>query len=121
MRDREQLDPYVIRFVGEQDGEPERLLKDRLVRILDFVGDVDEAYLARTEYGSDSQESMALCLLSPIGDEKKTLDLVQAAFAQLFKTDEHLDILFLRSDQREKLRAVCQPFFVRRPRGGTPS
>ncbi|HEV8391197.1 MAG TPA: hypothetical protein VGQ35_15210 [Dongiaceae bacterium] len=121
MRDREQLDTDTIHFIGEQDGESERLLKDRLVSILDFVGDVDEAYLARIELGTDSDESIALCLLSPIGDEKKTLDLVQVAFAELFNADEHLDILFLRSDQRETLRSVCRPFFVRRPRDGRPS
>jgi hypothetical protein len=121
MRDREQLDAYAIHFIGEQDGESERLLKDRLVPILDFVGDVDEGYLARIELGTGSEESISLCLLSPIGDERITLDLVQVAFAQLFNSDEHLDILFLRSDQREKLRTVCRPFFVRKPRDSRPS
>src|SRR5688500_13564542 len=51
-----------IRFVGEQDGPPERTLKTHLVELFSTEPALVRAYLARVQYGAEPGSEVALCL-----------------------------------------------------------
>ncbi len=95
-----------VRFVGEQDGEPERLLKNSLVAELRGVPGLKGAYLARVEYADGLH--VALCLAAP--EDPLLVERIGARFAEIFGRHEHLDILFLGREQEAELQRVCAPF-----------
>src|SRR5262245_11999909 len=97
-----------VSFVGEQDGEPERLLKNALIAELRNVAELKRAYLARVEYADGPH--VALCLVAP--EDPVTVERVGARFSEIFGRREHLDILFLTPGQEAKLQLVCTPFHV---------
>jgi type III secretion system (T3SS) SseB-like protein len=101
-----------IDFLGEQDGEPERELKEALARVLESMGNVNRAYLARLFYSNTRGVGVGLCVAS----ETESPELVQAVrseFEKLFSRDQYLDVLFVREPDEEKLKQVCRPFFCR--------
>jgi hypothetical protein len=55
-------DPAKVHFICEQDGVPERELKERLVKVFDNQEAVDLAYLATIQYSDEDDYSVALCL-----------------------------------------------------------
>jgi hypothetical protein len=117
--------PHQVQFVGEQDGAPERELKDRLAGSLRPMG-VQKAYLAVVSYaerkgpqnadgdGVAPELTVALCLsVSDAATEKG--EIVQRAshdFAAMFGPTQHMDIIFLTDQQEAALKKVCQPFYI---------
>jgi hypothetical protein len=101
-----------LRFLGEQDGPAEQMLKSRLIELFGLAGEIERAYLVRTRLGNDNQDTVALCLRSGNPDRDKMASEVGSVFSRLFNTKEHLDILFIDDEQELQLRAVCRPFFV---------
>jgi hypothetical protein len=95
-----------VRFVGEQDGEAERLLKNALIAELSVMPEVKRAYLARVQYPDGVY--VALCLDAP--DDQLLVQRIGSCFAKIFAQQEHLDILFLRPDQQVELERVCAAF-----------
>ena len=101
-----------LRFVGEQDGPPERELKARLVEVFRLDSRVARAYLARVEYGDGSGMHIALCLSSSFaGFDQALVREIGGVFASLFGSHEHLDTVFLREEQEETLTQVCRAFY----------
>ena len=102
---------HQLRFLGEQDGSPERLLKQSLADF--FLGEktVVRAYLAKADYGDGNSASIVLGLRMPSGPNQMIVEQVSAIFASLFDRKEHLDIIFLSEDQEEDMTRVCRPFF----------
>ncbi len=99
-----------LRFVGEQDGIPEREFKERVVPLLAGSGVVERGYLARVAYESASPEVVALCLLARQRQDA-LLREIGAVFASMFGRDQYLDILFIDRDREQELARVCPPFF----------
>jgi hypothetical protein len=99
-----------IRFLREQDGKPERALKDRLVESFKQRDEVLGAYLAQVRLSD--QSVVALCLKTRHGPDPNIVREVGAIFGGLFVTQEHLDVLFLNETQESALRNVCIPFYV---------
>lgn len=99
-----------MRFVGEQDGVPEREFKERVVPLLDGNAVVERGYLARVGYDSSSSDVVALCLLAQ-SPQDALLREIGAVFASMFRREQHLDILFIDRDQERELSRVCSPFF----------
>lgn len=99
-----------IQFLREQDGKPERLLKDRLVEYFKQCDEVQKAYLAQISSGD--QSGVALCLKTRHGADLKIVREIGAVFAGLFVKQEHLDILFLNETLELSLRSVCKPFYA---------
>jgi hypothetical protein len=100
-----------VTFLGEQDGVPERALKAMLSDYFSVDGNIQEAYLARVSFAEAPAPQVALCLR---GNEETAPDLVDRvgrAFAKLFKTTEHLDILFLTAAQLTQITRVAKPFY----------
>jgi hypothetical protein len=101
-----------VRFVGEQDGEPERRLKNALRPILTDAKTVQKAYLARVTYGRSDQTNVALCLLDS-SPSRTTAERCGQTFHALFSPQTALDILFLTTVQDGEISKVCRPFFQR--------
>jgi hypothetical protein len=99
-----------LRFMGEQDGEPEQRLKSRLVECFKQRSDVHRAYLAQVSAGD--QLGVALCLKTADGPDLTLVRAVGAVFSNFFAKDEHLDILFLNASQESALTKVCAAFFA---------
>lgn len=100
-----------VEFLGEQDGPPERELKDALRIELRQFPKVKRAYLARVGYAPDATPAVALCL-APSGTEDRTVvDRVLKVFASLFSANSYIDVLFPSAEQELDLQRVCAPFF----------
>jgi type III secretion system (T3SS) SseB-like protein len=110
-RKPQQLTVPAIKFVGEQDGPPERDLKARLIKLFRDRPSVERAYLARTEYPDATGMQVTLCVVSSTGEDKSLVSQVSDIFGDMFGAHEHLDILFIRDEQEQQLRAVCMPFY----------
>ena len=98
-----------VRFIGEQDGLPERLFKHRLVGLFGCEKTVDMAYLARVDLGG--VHGVALCLRAASGSRGSIIASVGQIFSLIFSGQEHLDILFLSESQESQLRQVCRAFY----------
>jgi len=99
-----------LRFIGEQDGPPERELKRRLTEFFLRDQTVNTAYLARVAYGTESF-AVALCLRARCGPDRGLAEKVGKIFASMFGGREHLDIIFLNEMQEAELTRICKPFF----------
>jgi hypothetical protein len=99
------------RFVGEQDGPPERELKERLVEFFRRDQSVQIAYLARVVYGDQIAVGVALCLRTQFGPDRGLAEKIGRIFASMFGSHEHLDMVFLTSEQEAALAKTCRPFF----------
>jgi len=98
-----------VRFLGEQDGEVERLLKAQLSEMFKGHKDVRRAYLARIAAGD--QTGIALCLGTKHGAKQSLVSEIGAIFSGIFAKQAHLDILFLTESQELALEKVCAPFY----------
>jgi hypothetical protein len=110
-REPQQMKVQGLRFVREHDGEPERILKGRLIEAFRQRADVQRAYLAHI-INSD-QSGVALCLKTE--QNRPDLNLIKevgSIFAAQFARQMHLDILFLNESQESALRSVCVPFYA---------
>ena len=105
--------PPRIVFVGEQSGAVEDDLKTRFGEILTSTPAVQSAYLARLSYGEASDYSVGLCIRSSVGIDQGLQKRLAQVFAEIFREEEHLDILFMREDQEAELKKVCRPFYER--------
>jgi hypothetical protein len=100
-----------VRFLREQDGRPERLLKQELIALFRGTQKVDEAYLARCAFGPDVPEGVVLAIHSPSGPNMTLVEEVRRVFASVFVKREHLDILFVDDNQQRQVASVCLPFY----------
>ncbi len=114
----EKIQVLKLHFLGEQDGVPERELKDRLVKFFQHDQSILMAYLARVAYGDPSPPVVALCLHSKLGPDRGVVNKIGKIFASMFGSHEHLDIIFLDSQQEYELAKVCSPFFDNPTRDG---
>ena len=105
-----------ITFLGEQDGPPEQRLKEALAVLLRLNATVIRAYLARVLYDGTTSGVM-LGVLTDNGEEcAKLASQVGKAFAALFNTRAHLDIVFLSDERDTEIRKACPPFYDRNAR-----
>jgi hypothetical protein len=109
-KDPEEFQVPQVRFLGEQDGAPERELKCRLSQFFQSDQSVTTAFLARVAYGGESF-AVALCLRAQLGPDRGLAEKVGKIFASMFGGHEHLDIIFLSEMQEAELARICKPFF----------
>jgi len=102
--------PLRITFIGEQAGPVEDDLKSRFGEILSHTPTVQSAYLARLLVG-DPEYTVGLCIRSSVGKDDLLQTRLAWVFKELFRAEEHLDILFIRDDQEAELRKVCRAFY----------
>ena len=103
-----------VEFLAEQDGVPERELKEALRPVLLGHAPAKRAYLAVIRYSGDPDHHVALCLASELNSDVKTLVRECAdVFVSLFRSDIHLDTILVNGVQELRLKNVCWPFFDR--------
>jgi hypothetical protein len=111
MKNYEQISPNEIKFLGEQDGVPERKLKTHLTGLFLSFSSVTRAYLVRISYGNPAEFNVALCIRAESEPPCDITDEINRIYADMFRTDEHLDVLFLNEKREFALSKVCTPFF----------
>jgi type III secretion system (T3SS) SseB-like protein len=109
MRELERRTEQVVRFLGEQDGPPERQLKQTLRTFFSGTPGVRRAYLARVAYATSSEQHVALCLAAP--EAADLASRIGAEFSRFFGASTHLDVLFLGAGQEAECRSVCESFY----------
>jgi hypothetical protein len=102
----------LLKFLGEQDGPPEKELKGQLCELFRRRDHVHRAYLARVVYSNPEELHVALCIRMSLSDDAEMRQAIGSAFSRMFGTHEHLDIIFLRPGQEEDVQKVCQPFYM---------
>lgn len=100
-----------IRFLAEQDGPSERILKSNLVSFLTSQCWVQAAYLVRADFGEETAQTVALCVKGEPPDRSATVSQIQSIFSAIFNTSQHMDILFLTQPSEKELSLICRPFF----------
>lgn len=111
-RPPEEFRPPHVEFLGEKTGPVEDDLKARFRHAFREFAGVRRAYLAILSYDEPSSGySVGLCIVSAAGMDQLLLERVRAIFAEMFNSQEHLDVLFMRDDQEQQLRNVCGPFY----------
>ena len=113
LRHPETIEVGNVRFLSEQDGSPERELKQRFVDFFQRDKSILAAYLARVAYGQII--AIALCLRCQFGSDQGMAEKIGKLFALMFGNQEQLDIIFLTDRQEIELMKVCSPFFEARP------
>lgn len=112
MRPPEQWIARSIRFVGEQDGPPERELKDSWVPILQCRPEVQRAYLARVIFDNRDSGDVVLAVRSTAGyDPALEQELGKTFMLSGFLSTVHLDVVFLTPEQDGQIAAMCPPFY----------
>jgi hypothetical protein len=103
-----------VRFLREQDGPNERVLKQDLILLFNRNECIKKAFLARVAYGPNVPEGVALCVKSIAGPDMELVKSIQLVFASTFRKTEHLDILFVDAAQELEIAGVCLPFYEER-------
>jgi hypothetical protein len=99
----------IVNFLGEQDGDPERMLKAALSTRFRELKTVERAYLVKVRYSSTGPADVALALIAAGGNDA-VIRSVQETFA-LFNMSQHLDITFLKPPECGNISSLCRPFF----------
>ena len=100
-----------LRFLGEQDGPPERELKAIFAAAFRRTPAVRSAYLARVAYGEDAGGGVALCVRSDAPEDESLVGRVGAVFAERIDPGARLDVIFLTEEQEREVASVCPPFY----------
>jgi SseB protein C-terminal domain len=99
-------------FLGEQDGVPERRLKNAVSELLRRDRDVTRAYLARVVYDGKIN-GVILGLLTEYEDSEKLIKQISDIFKTIFNADAQLDMIFLSDEQNAAISRVCPAFYER--------
>ncbi len=102
-----------ITFLGEQDGPAEQRLKEALTVLLGLDATVTRAYLARVLYDGTTSGMMLGLVTDDEDENEKLVEQLGKAFAALFNTSAHLDIVFLNDELDAEIRKACPPFYDR--------
>lgn len=100
-----------IEFIAEQDGDFERKVKEALAPTLKEHKEIKTAYLVAVLY-SQREQGVALCLEALPGSEKEIAKNISIVFSRVAGTNLHLDIVFLTTEQQQKVREVAEAFYV---------
>ena len=100
-----------LRFVGERVGPPERQLKTALVALLASHPNIQRAYLVRVVFNDSTPHDIVLALRSVSGADAQFVREAGNLFAQQFRRDAYLDIMFMSEEQEIQAAGVCRPFY----------
>jgi hypothetical protein len=110
-----------IIFLGEQDGTVERALKSALCELFATCPVVESAYLARVSFHETPAPQVALCLSGGNQNAPALVESIGGIFKGIFRTTEHLNIVFLSQAQVIEAERVAQPFYSTQGRRNSPS
>jgi hypothetical protein len=102
-----------IRFLREQDGPPERKLKQLVLPVLREDRQVQRVYLASVQLAEADSPSVMMAVVREQGGARDLNDRIAAVFHELFSTKNSLDVAFITASQEADLARVCDPFYRR--------
>jgi hypothetical protein len=102
-----------INFIVEQDGPSEQELKNLLYIYFIENSTISKVFLVRVSYDDSPEEHVALCIREDKGNREEIFKEVGRLFNDLFGSHEHLDVLFVSSDQEKDLLKISSPFYQR--------
>lgn len=108
----QKLTGVTTKFIGEQDGPSERDLKARFVELFRQEPAIERGYLALAEHGDGSGVHVILAIKSSDGEDPSVIRKLMEIFGEMFSSQEHLDMIFIREDQEHQIRNVCAPFYI---------
>ena len=100
-----------LRFLGEQDGEPERELKAAWAATLANTKGVTRAFLARAISGDSAGPAVMLCICPSSVESAALVQQLAAPFQSIFGANQFVDIVFLSAVQEADVSRVATPFF----------
>ena len=100
-----------VSFLSEQDGPPERELKDKFRTLFGQLQLIRTAYLALVRYDNAGPIHVALCVRGQPGQNRMFAERVSQVFSTMFGSHEHLDTIWLTPEQETSLAQVCQAFY----------
>lgn len=100
-----------VHFISEKTGDAEDVLKAHLREMLIKDKKTQRAYLAAVQYEGHDDFAVALCLVRPGPNSLDLVGKTASAFAELFSSREHLDMILLSNSQVEEIEEVCKPFY----------
>lgn len=103
----------LIRFHGEQSGDVENKIKELWRNSLNEFKEVEEAYLALTQFSSKKIIHPTLCIYPEISKPKNIIKKLSNDFKSKFNSQEYLDILFLTEKMRNECKSKCNYFYKR--------
>lgn len=101
-----------LTFIAEQDGEVEFEFKSALISIFSTANIPLRSYLVLGKWQPNELSQPILCLRVPGDEDLQLLDKCSAIFNNLFAENQHLDIVFINSEQEQRLRKLCCPFYT---------
>jgi hypothetical protein len=107
----QRLSPPTVKFLGEQDGVPERELKVCFVELFRKQPTVERAYLVLAEHGDRKGVNVTLAMRCSSGDDHALIRKLANIFSSMFGSHEHLDVMFVKEDEERQLQGVCKPFY----------
>jgi hypothetical protein len=107
----DEFETQQISFLREQDGPPERELKNQLTELFISDSNVLRAYLVCVAYKDTPGVSVALCIRSKWSENPDLVQQVEHTFRSMFGDREHLDIMFIEEELEARLTKCCGPFF----------
>jgi hypothetical protein len=107
------LRPTRVEYLREQDGPSERTFKSELCKLFEKDSGIEKAYLATVRYDESPETPVALCLVSNTND-LKVIEDIRRVFKNLFKPNQHLDILRIQPTEVSRIEQNCPPFYISR-------
>lgn len=102
-----------VQFIAEKTGQVETELEQKLSQTLRKYAQVESAYLVLVAYPNTNTPSVALCIRAKTGNERTIAKAMGEDFSSMFNAAQALDIMFVSSEQEEKIKRVAKPFYVR--------
>jgi hypothetical protein len=105
-----------IEFLGEQTGPVEDELKQRWTSYFRTELSISKAYLVRTRYDNSGAAHISLCIQATDHNHRQILKQTTDVFREMFNPSQSLDVIFLSSDEEQRVAGVCTPFYLQQPR-----
>jgi hypothetical protein len=102
-----------IQFIADEDGPPERGLKEGLATVFEQHPSLERAYLVRVRYDESPNVAVALCLVGASASNTTLVEDVRRTFLERFPGGSHLDLMFVPSVDQPRLDAASRPFYTR--------
>lgn len=108
-----EFDQSGMKFISEQDGEPELRFKNEVASFLRQLEEPVSAYLCRVSYPQDDGVDLyhvALCLSTNTDIKEEMVKGASKIFHTMLGAREHLDIMFVDEAKEIELKKVCNYF-----------
>jgi hypothetical protein len=101
-----------VRFLAEQDGPVERRVKARWLSILSSNPNIRRAFLVRASYEDPNDIHVVLALCSNARPDCTLIEALRVPYAEIFRSDCPLDMVFPSPAQESEIAKVCRPFYA---------